>query len=435
MISDSNGQVGSPLGSPKRRLKAEYITLTDKSVKYLEPSVKRRVVWIKGLPGFGIRITPKGTKSFVYKYDFDGQDRWITFGQYPKLTLQKALEKYAEANLRVEAGDDPAGDSVATNAAVRKAPTVAQLVKDYVEIYAKPYKRSWKEDERILNFDILPKWGAKRVHSLKRRDVIALLDEIVARGSPIQANRTLATIRRMFNFAVDRDILETSPCHRVKPPAPESSKDRYLTLEEIKIFWNRIDTARLDKKTRMALKLVLLSMQRVGEVLGLHESELDLKNATWIIPKERTKNKQAHLVPLSPLAIEIITELMKAVGDDGFLFSSSQKNSHFKSSVLSHAVRRNLEHFGLPKFTPHDLRRTGSTQLAAFRVPRFDRERILNHADRTVGGVYDMYEYQDEKRAALILWADIIRHSAVSEGKVDARALQARLKYLEYFCD
>jgi integrase len=239
----------------------------------------------------------------------------------------------------------------------------------------------------------------------------------------------------MFNFAIDRDILASSPCHRVKPPAPESAKDRYLTLDEIKIFWNGIDTARLDKKTRMALKMVLLTMQRVGEVLGLHEAELDLNNATWIIPKERTKNKQAHLVPLSPLAINIISELMEAVGDDGLLFSSSRENSHFKSSVLSHAVRRNLEHFGLPKFTPHDLRRTGSTQLAAFRVPRFDRERILNHTDRTVGGVYDMYEYQDEKRAALNLWGAIIRHSAESKGEVDAKALQDKLKYPDYFCD
>jgi len=401
MISDNNGHLGSPSGSPKKQIKSEYIVLTDKGIKYLKPSTKRRIVWIKGLPGFGIRITPKGTKSFVYKYDFDGQDRWITFGQYPKLTVQKALEKYAEANNKVEEGDDPAEDSVSTNTALRKAPTIPQLATDYIEMYAKPHKKSWKEDKRILDYDVLPKWKTKRVKAVKRRDVISLLDEIVARGAPIQANRTLATIRRMFNFAIDRDILDSSPCHRVKPPAPAVSKDRYLTLDELKLFWNGVDTAPLDTKTRSALKLALVTLQRVGEVLGMHKSEIDLRNSIWTIPKERTKNKQAHLVPLSPLAKSLIIELLNAIGEDGLLFSSTKEGSHYKSSVISRAVMRNLDHFKLGKFTPHDLRRTGSTQLAAFRVPRFDRERILNHTDRTVGGVYDIYEYQDEKSAAL----------------------------------
>ena len=257
MISDNNGHLGSPSGSPKFNIKSEYIVLTDKGIKYLKPTTKRRIVWIKGLPGFGIRVTPKGTKSFVYKYDFDGQDRWITFGQYPKMTVQKALEKYADANNKVEEGEDPAEDSVATNTATRKAPTISQLAKDYIEMYAKPHKKSWKEDKRILDFDVLPRWKTKRVKAVKRRDVLALLDEIVARGAPVQANRTLATIRRMFNFAIDRDILKSSPCHRIKPPAPESSKDRYLTLDELKLFWNGVDTAPLDIKTRTALKLVL----------------------------------------------------------------------------------------------------------------------------------------------------------------------------------
>ena len=89
----NNGLSGSPSGSPK----SEYITFTDKSIKHLQPATKRRVVWARGLIGLGIRITPKGTKSFVYKYDIDGQDRWLTFGQYPKLKLAEALKKYGEA--------------------------------------------------------------------------------------------------------------------------------------------------------------------------------------------------------------------------------------------------------------------------------------------------------------------------------------------------
>ena len=392
-------------------------------------------MWAKGLKGFGLRVTPKGTKSFVYKYDIDGQDRWITFGQYPKLKLAEALKKYAEALANVETGEDPADENVQINEANRKALTVRQLADQYIEKYAKPRKRSWKEDERILEHDVLGKWGARKASKITRRDVIDLLDKIVARGAPVQANRTLAVIRRMFNFAIDQDVMAASPCHRIKPPSSEKSKDRYLTLDEIKDFWTRLDTAPLTRQTKLALKLLLLTLQRSSEVIGLNKSELDLPARTWIIPAERTKNKRAQLVTLSPLAIEIVTALLKDAGEDGFLFPGEGSGDHLTNSALSRAIARNLDHFGIGKFTPHDLRRTGSTQLAAFKVPRFDRDRILNHADRTVGAVYDIHEYEDEKRAALNLWSDIIGRTVTSPGKVAPLKLRSALKYQSYFSD
>lgn len=398
----------------------------------MKPSEKRRVVWAKGLQGFGIRITPKGTKSFVYKYDVDGQDRLLTFGQYPKLKLAAALTKYAEALAKVEAGEDPSEEQVRINAENRKALTVSQLKEDYIEKYAKPRKRSWQEDDRILEHDVLPKWGNRKVSKVSRKDVIELLDSIVARGAPVQANRTLAVIRRMFNFAIDRDVLETSPCHRIKPPSSETAKDRYLTLDEIKTFWNRLDGAPLEKQTIAALKLLLLTLQRCSEVAGMNKSELDLKAGTWMIPGDRTKNKSPHLVPLSPLARQIIAPLLKTADDDGYLFHGKGKAPHLTNSAVSRAVIRNLDHFGIAKFTPHDLRRTGSTQLAAFKVPRFDRDRILNHTDQTIGAVYDVHEYEEEKRAALELWSDVVKAAAGSKGRVNTKKIKSRLKYPDY---
>jgi integrase len=133
--------------------------------------------------------------------------------------------------------------------------------------------------------------------------------------------------------------------------------------------------------------------------------------------------------------MEIVLALMKDVGENSFLFPGEGGGDHFTNSALSRAIARNLDHFGIAKFTPHDLRRTGSTQLAAFKVPRFDRDRILNHTDRTVGAVYDIHEYEDEKRAALNLWSDIIERSVSSRGKVNVRELRAALKYRAYFRD
>jgi integrase len=129
----------------------------------------------------------------------------------------------------------------------------------------------------------------------------------------------------------------------------------------------------------------------------------------------------------------IIGALMKDVGEDGYLFPSEGGEVHLTNSAIARAISRNLKYFGIPKFTPHDLRRTGSTQLAGFKVPRFDRDRVLNHTDQTVGSVYDVYEYQDEKRAVLNLWSDVIKRSAASRGPVNVRQLRSSLKYPKYF--
>lgn len=149
--------------------------------------------------------------------------------------------------------------------------------------------------------------------------------------------------------------------------------------------------------------------------------------AAWIISATCTKNKRAHLVPLSPLAARIVAELIEDADDDGFLFPGKGSGDHLTNASLSRAIARNIDYFGLTKFTPHDLRRTGSTQLAAFKVPRFDRDRVLNHTDRSVGAVYDIYEYQDEKRAVLNLWADVVERSAAANGSVEVRKLRKEL--------
>lgn len=429
----SNDPNASQTASQKKEQPTEYITFTDKSIKHLKPTSKRRIVWARGIRGLGIRISTKGTKSFVYQYKHEGQDRFITFGKYPKLTLAEALEKYANSHKKSEAGEDPAEESVEKNILDRNSLTLKKLKTEYIEKYAKPRKRSWKEDERILDLFVEELGPNKKANKVKKREIIAYLDDIVAQGSPTMANRALSAIRVMFNFAFDRVLLDVSPCYRVKPPSPTITKDRHLSFSEIRQFWNNIDTAPLDTKTKQALKLRLLTLQRTKEILGIHISELDLDNNVWVIPKERTKNKKAHLVPISPIAKTILIELTNKVGKDGLLFSSSHREGYSESSVLSKAIKRNLDHFSIAKFTPHDLRRTGSTHLAAFKVPRFDRERLLNHTDNTVGSVYDLYEYQDEKCAILNLWNDIIKHVVSSKKKIDINELKKTFKYSDYF--
>lgn len=430
VVSFNKAEKGSQLGSQK----TEYLNFTDRSIKHLRATEKRRVVWAKGLAGFGIRISPSGTKSFVYKFDVDGRDRWLTLGRYPKMRLADALQKYGELLAKVEAGIDPADDHVAQNSVERNLPLFAELAHDYIEIHAKPNKRSWKEDQRQLDKDILPKWRTRIACKITDSDAEALIQGIVERGAPIQANRTLALLKKIFNFGLLRKKynIKVSPVHLMERPLEESPRERFLSLNEVGVFWRRSADMCAGRTVTLALQLLLLTMQRSTEVAHMHVSEFDPKAETWIIPGTRTKNKQPHLVPLSPPALKIVCEAKEDMNDDGYLFPGKRKETLLNPTTVSHSVSDNLEHFGIPKFTPHDFRRTGSTLLGAFKVPRFDRERVLNHTDRGIGAVYDLYDYEDEKRAALTLWADVIQHCAASTMSVDEKKLKAKLRYQDY---
>src|SRR5206468_7260090 len=158
----------------------------------------------------------------------------------------------------LEQGIDPGAAVVRQHRADRAAPTVGDLANEYLERWAKPRKRSWKEDERILDKDVLPLWRWSKAKDITRGDVIALLDRIVDRGAPIAANRTLAVVRRMFNFALSRDLVSANPCAQVKPPGKEHQRDRVLSADELRILWNGLADASISTATRIALKLILV---------------------------------------------------------------------------------------------------------------------------------------------------------------------------------
>lgn len=160
------------------------------------------------------------------------------------MPLAEAHRLYAEAREMVTQGIDPGAKAVAERKEDRKAPTVADLTAEYLEKWAKPRKRSWMVDKRIIEKDVLPDWGRRKAKDITRRDIIRLLDGVAERGG-VMANRTLAVIRKMFNFAVSRDIVPTSPCTAVQAPAPENRRDRVLTAEEIKAFWQGLGKTRI----------------------------------------------------------------------------------------------------------------------------------------------------------------------------------------------
>jgi len=385
--------------------------LTDRFLMNLKPKAERYVIWENN--GFGVRVSPKGKKSFVYMYRYEEKARFLTLGTYPTMTLADAHKAHAEAMKKLEQGIDPGAVTVAERKEDRKAPSVADLATEYLEKWAKPRKRSWTVDKRILEKDVLPDWGRRKAKDITRRDIIRLLDRVAERGG-VMANRTLAIIRKMFNFAVGRDIVPASPCTAVQAPAPENRRDRVLTAEEIKAFWQGLDKTRITEGIRLALKLQLVTAQRKGEVISSEWAEIDLDEGWWTIPAEKAKNGLPHRVPLSAMALDLLKTAKSIAADSNWVFPSPRGPLHITPAAVDHALRLGLKTLEMANFVPHDLRRTAASHMASGGTARLVVSKILNHVENGVTAVYDRHSYDLEKRQALEAWSHKLK--AIIEG-------------------
>ena len=392
-----------------------HTRLTDARIKSLRAKDNRYEQWDTE-PGFGLRIAPTGRKTFIYLYRFEGRPRRYTIGVYPRTSLHDARESVAKARVKIQKGVDPGAEKLAKRKAFRDANSFAELAHEWIERHAKVNRKTWEADKKLLETDALPAWGTRKAKSISRRDVIKLIDQVMDRGAPVAANRTLGLVKQVFKFGVQRDILNTSPAVAIDKPAREKRRDRVLTETEIRTFWRGLDRASMGDNLRIALKLCLVTAQRRAEVTGMHRKEID--GDWWTIPKERSKNGKAHRVPLSPLAKQLIRE---ASGDE-YLFPSPRKEGPIEPRALINALAKNRDVLGDDRFTVHDLRRTASTRMAEISISRFEIGKVLNHTDHEVTAIYDLYAYDKEKKRALFAWDR--RLSSILHGKASRKVVK-----------
>ena len=395
------------------------------AINALKPEAEKYQVAVKEHPGLVVFVYPTGTRSFVYRYRQDGVLKRVALPASSFAEARAEWQKLASGVLR---GDDPAeqakharADKQLRRQAQRAAPTVAELVEDYVTLYAKRNKKSWRADELMLRGAVVPEWGSIKAKEIKRRDVLALVEGI-AGETPVRANRVLAVVRKMFNWAVDRDLLESSPCFGVKAPAKETSRDRYLSDDELRAFWNGLPHSGISPDAQQAFRLQLLTGCRVGEIAGAKWSEFDLVKGEWVLPGSRTKNKRPVLIPLSPAALEIVSVLDRS---GPYLFPrAGQLARHLRTDVATHEFGHATFPGITERVTTHDLRRTAATIMASLGVHRVVVDAIQNHVDGTVGGIYDRYKYYPEKCDALLRLARRIEE--VASGKIESNVLPFR---------
>jgi integrase len=394
------------------------VAFTDTMIRSAEaPAGGRLEITDARCPGLVLRVTDKGVKTFAFKYWSTAQRKAVrlTLGKYPDLTLAGARRQAEVRRHASEDGRDPHAEKSAGVAEARGAATFDEAADLFMNEYSKPRKASWKGDAHYLKH-VRAKWKGRRADSITDDDAAELLDGIAA-GSPVNANRTQSLLHKMFAWLKEpgRKVVKVNPLAGMPRRGKEVPKDRVLTDAELRTFWRGLDDPELpaERPVALALRFILLTMARPGEAAGALRDELrgleDGEDAEWHLPATRTKNRRAHIIPLSSSAKSIIFEAMPE-GCPVVFRSVFEARASVARNSLSQALTEIRTHLKLAHFTPHDLRRTAATIARRAGAPRSDVKAMLNHAERDVTGVYDLYEMLAEKRGvAAILGSEIIR--------------------------
>ena len=386
--------------------------LTKSVVDDAKPGVKDRFIWDSTLKGFGLKITPKGAKTYVFQYRIGGRagrSRRITIGKHgapytPDKARQEA-ERHAYAVKHQQLDPQAAKLAQRNDAVVLAFDTyVEKFIKEYL---SERWERFQSEGARLLKREAVPHFGSTPLTAITKRDVTDLFDTLKPRVGV--AKNTSTVLRKLFNWAVERGELAQSPMDRIALPKPPAARRRYLGDAELAALWKASN--KLGNVYGSLLRALILLGQRRDEVGAMTWSEIDLDKAIWTIPGERAKNGKTHLVPLSRQAIKEL----KATGTrTGYIFTVSgnrpiQNWSYWKRRI-DPLLAKELEKADLPPpadWTLHDLRRSFATGLQRLGEHEDVVEALQNRQVRAGNaGTYQRYGYEMEMQRAAQRWGD-----------------------------
>lgn len=453
--------------------------LTSNFVETVKPDADRQRDYPdsgrSGVAGLALRVSPGGKKAWTFRYRTGGgKQRRISLGEYPKVGLAQARIKARAALTARDEGEDPALQRKAAREVQREAETntVRAVWKRYLaDARLGRHRRtrsprpkrdsSLAYDETYANTYVLPEIGDRPVGSITAKDIDDLTLALLETGKPSRARGSYVVIRQLMSYCRFKGLIEANPIDQTVPPEAAKRRKRILDDEEFSLIWRALECKSrgepiaellaedqsepaMARGTALALMFLAVTLQRRSEVAGLMLDEIksvEENDAHWLLPGERTKNYQDHVVPLSALALSLIEralfvsgELAKvakvAISASGQgdpwrkhwrklaksrpLFPSPEDPTQpMTGDALTRSMARLVDALGIqPKARPHDFRRTGSTRMTErLGIQRFTVSKVLNHTlDRSgaaeVTQVYDLYDYLPEKRAALNAWAD-----------------------------
>ena len=393
--------------------KRNSIKFTDLSIKYLKAVSKDMIFWCEGMTGFGIKVSPKGSKTWVFQYRIDGRGRRMVIGKYPRVSLGEAIQEYGKFKKSVEMGIDPLYERDVKKRKEHEELTVKELVDLYLEHSEKSGKKSYRTEEREFKKDLLPIFGDRKITQVDSKELVKMFSHIiVVREAPSAASHLYSYVRRLFNFAADMGMMRRrdNPCLDIKLKVPKNRRQRHLKPDEVYKFWHTLDDIEMADICRLGLRFLLCTVARSIEVRKMRWSHVDLNSRIWTMPT--SKNGRLHRVYLGDIAIQILKEARSYSDGKGYVFGSTRSNKTcgivkndlkmLSDWTFSQPIRRHFEKFNIEEsFYPHDLRRTGATMIAGLFGRRDFAAMALNHTTSDVTGIYDQYAYDREKMMSL----------------------------------
>jgi len=369
--------------------------LTDTLIRNLRAKENRYEVFDALLPGFGIRISTSGTKSFIV-FGREGTRRTrATLGQYPILSLSEAREAAQAALKAMHQG---------TYHLDRQVTSYDAVLKDWYKRDQKS-KKSFREVERAMAAYVSPKLKGKDLRRVERKELIRIIDAVADKGTQTQAARLRSYISRLFSWSTERGLLDTNPALNLPKVFKEISRDRVLSRDELIKIWHASEL--ITRQFRVIIRLLILTGQRKSEITGMKWSEINFSEGIWVLPSERSKNGKPHIVHLCTLSLK---ELQRIPRSGELVFSTTGSTP---VSGFSNVKKKLDETSSVFNWRLHDLRRTFATMSTeTLRLDPHIVDLVLNHQAGTLTGVAKIYQrgsYLEERKEVLTQWDEYIK--------------------------
>lgn len=371
--------------------------------------------------GLTFTLSAKGTAAWVLRYRFGGKARELTLGRYPDITLAKARELAAESRVHIQQGRDVAREKQKATIERAAAKTLRELAADYMsKAFPHLAANTIKQRRHHIEGVILPKLGSLPAREVMTADVVALV-EAVGKKSVNVAELVFTAVSEIFKHGLARHVVTANPCAGISVSAicgkPEPKRQRLkLTEDELRVILPALPG--IGAENALAVKIQLATCVRLGELAKAEWAHVDFDRAEWFVPDQNSKTGRGFTIPLPPAVVGWFRELEPFACGSRFVLPARQVRRtrnhggevHFEQRAMNAMLHKLCEKLGdkVRRFTPHDLRSTARSHLAALGVNILVAERCLNHSLGGLIAIYDQHDYMTERRAALELWTDFI---------------------------
>lgn len=371
--------------------------------------------------GLTFTLSAKGTAAWVLRYRFGGKARELTIGRYPDITLSKARELAAEARVQIQQGRDVAREKQRATIQRAAAKTLRELAADYMsKAFPHLAANTIKQRRHHIEGVILPKLGSLPAREVMTADVVALV-EAVGKKSVNVAELVFTAVSEIFKHGLARHVVTANPCAGISVSAicgkPEPKRQRLkLTEDELRVILPALPD--IGAENALAVKIQLATCVRLGELAKAEWAHVDFDRAEWFVPDQNSKTGRGFTIPLPPAVVGWFRELEPFACGSRFVLPARQVRRtrnhggevHFEQRAMNSMLHKLCDKLGdkVRRFTPHDLRSTARSHLAALGVNILVAERCLNHSLGGLIAIYDQHDYMTERRAALELWTDFI---------------------------